>query len=110
MKIYKIGYFCTLGESRHGYDRSAVHDNKNKHFYMVMIDYFSKFIKAVPLHSIDAKSVTSAFIDYFVYTYSIPFTCYTDQLSDFESTLIICICNDIGNTKVYKNSISSSVW
>lgn len=51
---------------------------ENKYILLIR-DYFTKWVEAIPLPVIEAKTVAQAFIDNYVTKYDAPRTLYTDQ-------------------------------
>ncbi|XP_028213905.1 protein NYNRIN-like [Glycine soja] len=57
--------------------------SKNQRYIIVGIDYFTKWIEAVPLPNVDQKAVISFIQNHIIYRYGIPETITTDQGSVF---------------------------
>ncbi|XP_006605138.1 uncharacterized protein [Glycine max] len=57
--------------------------SKNQRYIIVGIDYFTKWIEAVPLPNVDQEAVISFIQNYIIYRFGIPETITTDQGSVF---------------------------
>jgi hypothetical protein len=53
--------------------------SKNQRYILVGIDYFTKWIEAVPLPNVDQEAVINFIQNYIIYRYGIPETITTDQ-------------------------------
>ena len=60
--------------------------NKN-HYLLVIQDYFSKWVDAIPLPNQKADCITKALVKVFA-TYDIPEILHSDQGSNFESSIL----------------------
>jgi len=69
-------------------------------YLMVVYDYFSKYIVAVPLPNKRTETVTEAFVKHFVLTYGVPSSLCSDQGSEFESRLLQDTCRQLHIEKV----------
>jgi hypothetical protein len=57
--------------------RSA--SSKNQRYIIVGIDYFTKWIEAIPLPNVDQEAVINFIQNHIIYRYGIPETMTTDQ-------------------------------
>jgi len=57
----------------------------NEHL-LVIVDRFSKMMRAIPLQRIDAETIAAAFLDYWVAAYGPPATVLSDNSPQFRST------------------------
>ena len=73
--------------------------NAPKRYLMVIGDYFTKWIEAIPLENIEAKTVARALIDQFITRFGVPLFIHTDQGASFESKLFQEICQIMGIKK-----------
>ena len=69
-------------------------------YMMVVYDYFTKYIVAVPLPNKRTETVTEAFIKHFVLIYGVPCSLCSDQGSEFESRLLQETCRQLHIEKV----------
>jgi len=65
---------------------------KNHHYLLVIMDYFTKWVDAVPLHDQTAISVSDAIVN----LYSIPTVIHSDQGRNFESSLFSQVLQAFG--------------
>ena len=74
--------------------------NHSKHRYILLVcDYFTKWLVAVPLVTIDAKTVASKLIDKFISVLGVPSELHSDQGSNFESCVFREVCELLGIRK-----------
>ena len=68
--------------------------DRTEYKYILLIsDYLSRWVVAVPLRDIEASTIARAFIDHFVTVHGIPESLHTDRGSQFESRLFQEVCN-----------------
>lgn len=68
-------------------------------FVLVVSDYFTKWVTAVPLPNHTAKSVAEALVVHFISYFGVPQELHTDQGKDFESQLFTELCELLGTKK-----------
>ena len=73
--------------------------DKGNKYLLVVGDYFSKWLEAVPVPDQEAATVANAFIDRIVSIFGVPVLLHTDQGSNFESTLFKEVCRILGIQK-----------
>ena len=59
--------------------------SKNHKFILVAIDYFTKWVEAVPLKNVTSKEMVDFVKEHIVYRFGIPQTITTDQGTMFTS-------------------------
>ena len=64
-------------------------DNK---FVLLVCDYFTKWVEAFPLPNQEATTIADRFVKEFVCRYGVPRRLFTDQGSNFQSTLFNEVC------------------
>lgn len=72
----------------------------NKHV-LVIGDYFTKFVHAIPIVNQEAQTVARAFIENFVTIFGVPMQLHTDQGANFEARVFQELCKvlDIDKTR-----------
>ena len=71
--------------------------SSSKHRYILLVcDYFTKWLVAVPLVTIDAKTVAGKLIDRFISVLGVPSELHSDQGSNFESCVFREVCELLG--------------
>ena len=73
--------------------------NAPKRYLMVTGDYCTKWTEAIPLETIEAKTVARALIDNFISRFGVPLFLHTDQGASFESQLFKEMCQKFGIKK-----------
>ncbi|CAG2206517.1 unnamed protein product [Mytilus edulis] len=75
--------------------------DKGNKYLLVIGDYFTKFIHAIPIRNQEAETVARSFVDNFITTFGVPMQVHTDQGANFESRLFRELCRilDIDKTK-----------
>ncbi|KII60850.1 Transposon Ty3-G Gag-Pol polyprotein [Thelohanellus kitauei] len=68
-------------------------------YVLVISDYYSKFVDAFPLSSIDAKTISNVFVNEFALKYGIPNIVHTDQGTNFDSEIFRGVCSSLGIQK-----------
>ena len=61
-------------------------------YIVVIIDYFTKWVEAIPSSNIKAETVANALIKDFICRFGVPKEIHTDQGPQFESDLFRCLC------------------
>ena len=59
---------------------------------LVIQDYFTKYVRVIPLPDHTAVSCAIAFVDHWVLTFGIPLLLHSDQGKEFESQLFTEMC------------------
>ena len=71
---------------------------------MVVGDYFSKWMEAIPIPDAEAKTVVDMFVERIVSIFGVPLQIHSDQGSNFESKIFRNMYN-LGYTQNKNNSI-----
>ena len=98
MKQYNVGYPL----ERVAIDIMGplpVTDTTNARFLLLVSCYFTKWLDAIPITSIDAKTVASKLIERFISVFGVPTFLHNDQGSNFESLVFKEVCNILGIQK-----------
>lgn len=66
---------------------------------LVVGDYFSKWLDAIPVKDQEATTISKAFVNRIVSIFGAPLQLHTDQGSNFESTVFKEICKILGIQK-----------
>ena len=74
-----------------------VSENGNR-YAVVIMDYFSKYVRVYPVRRQDAETVTTVLLDW-VYDMGVPDRIHSDQGGQFESALFQCMCKRLGIQK-----------
>lgn len=77
------------------FPRSDV-DNK---YILVIVDYFTKWITAVPLPNQEAETVATSVLNSFLAIFGVPKQIHTDQGTNFQSALFCEMCSLLGIDK-----------
>ncbi|KAK3095582.1 hypothetical protein FSP39_016324 [Pinctada imbricata] len=72
---------------------------KGNKYILVMCDYFTKWIDAVPMKNQEAVTVARKFVKHFVTKHGVPLQVHTDQGSNFESLIFKEMCKILGTEK-----------
>ncbi|CAC5369319.1 unnamed protein product [Mytilus coruscus] len=74
---------------------------QGNNFLLVIGDYFTKFVHAIPLKSQEAEVVARTLVDNFISIFGVPLQIHTDQGANFESQLFQELCKliDIDKTR-----------
>ena len=77
---------------------TSVSGNK---YLLVIADYFTKFVHALPMKNQEADTVARTFVHDFVTIFGVPMQVHTDQGANFESNLFKEVCKllDIDKTR-----------
>ena len=68
--------------------------NTNKARYLLLVScYFTKWLDAIPLVTIDAKTIATKLIESFISVFGVPTLLQSDQGSNFESSVFQEVCN-----------------
>ena len=73
--------------------------SNNAKYLLLVCCYFTKWLQAIPLESIDAKTVATKLIERFISVLGVPVTLHSDQGSNFESSVFHEVCNLLGIKK-----------
>ncbi|MES9879322.1 MAG: reverse transcriptase domain-containing protein [Sedimenticola sp.] len=96
MKQYNVGYPL----ERIAIDIMGPLPNSDNARYLLLVScYFTKWLMAIPLEKIDAKTVATKLIERFVSVFGIPVTLHSDQGSNFESSVFREVCTILGIEK-----------
>ncbi|CAC5392819.1 unnamed protein product [Mytilus coruscus] len=74
---------------------------QGNNYLLVIGDYFTKFVHAIPLKSQEAEVVAQTLVNSFISIFGVPSQIHTDQGADFESQLFQELCKliDIDKTR-----------
>ncbi|KAK2436540.1 protein NYNRIN [Trifolium repens] len=70
--------------------------SKNQRYILVGIDYFTKWIEAIPLPNVDQEAVINFIQNYIIYRFGIPETITTDQGSVFTGRKMQEFAQEVG--------------
>ena len=73
--------------------------SNNANYLLLVYCYFTKWLDAIPIASIDAKTVATKLVERFIYVFGCPVTLHSDQGSNFESLVFREVCNILGIEK-----------
>jgi len=73
-------------------------------YLLVIVDRFSKMIRAIPLQRIDAEPIAAAFLDNFVAAYRPPATILSDNGPQFRFTFFQGVCSLLGISNRYSTT------
>ncbi|VDH91954.1 Hypothetical predicted protein [Mytilus galloprovincialis] len=75
--------------------------DKGNKYLLVIGDYFTKFIHAIPFRNQEAETVARSFVDNFITIFGVSMQVHTDQGANFESRLFRELCRilDIDKTR-----------
>ena len=68
-------------------------------YILIVVDHFTKYVKAYPLPDQEAASIARVFLNEFVTMFGIPYEVHNDQGANFESTLMKELCKVLGISK-----------
>jgi hypothetical protein len=71
----------------------------NNRYVVVITDYFTKWVEAVPVPNQTAETVARVFVEEFVCRFGVPRQLHSDQGRQFESSLFKEVCNLLGIRK-----------
>lgn len=66
---------------------------------VVVGDYFTKWMEAIPVPNQEAKTVADALIVHFISKFGLPGSLHSDQGRNFESKLFADVCKILGISK-----------
>ena len=69
---------------------------RGKRYILVVCDYFSKWMQAIPLKSMEAKYVAKKLIDKFIGIFGTPLELFSDRGTNFESEVFKEMCSLLG--------------
>ena len=78
--------------------------SRKNRYIMVVGDYFTKWIEAIPLPDYKAKTCADALLNHFIYRLGIPLSLHTDQGKSFQSALWRELCLRLGMKKTQTTS------
>ena len=67
--------------------------SRRNRYILVLVDYFTKWCEAIPLTEIDATTVADAILTNWICRWGAPCQLHSDRGSNFESSLILRICD-----------------
>lgn len=73
--------------------------NKGNKYLLVVGDYFSKWLDAIPVKDQEATTIAKAFVNRIVSIFGAPLQLHTDEGLNFESTVFREICKILGILK-----------
>ena len=65
-------------------------------YLMVVVDYFTKWVEAIPLPNLEAKTVAQSLVTQILTRFGIPLSLHTDQGVQFESIVFQEMCKLLG--------------
>lgn len=68
-------------------------------YLLVVGDYFSKWLEAIPLRNQEATTVASKLVERIISVFGVPLSIHSDQGSNFESEVFQELCKLLGITK-----------
>ena len=77
--------------------------SKGNKYILVVMDYFTKFAEAYPLHSMDAETVGQTLVNEFIMRYGVPLQLHSDRGTNFMSDLFK-MCQLLGVEKTQTTS------
>ena len=96
MKQYNVGH----PSERVAIDIMGPLPSSNNARYLLLVScYFTKWLDAIPINSIDAKTVATKLIEKFISVFGCPVTLHSDQGRNFESQIFKEVCNILGIEK-----------
>ena len=72
---------------------------KGNKYILVISDYFTKWVEAVPIKNQAAVTVARKFIDHFVTKFGVPMQIHSDRGACFDSEVFKEMCNILGSEK-----------
>ncbi|XP_045213107.2 protein NYNRIN-like [Mercenaria mercenaria] len=70
--------------------------NKGMKYILVVGDYFTKFLQAIPLKCLETKYVATKLVNKFISLLGTPLELFSDRGSNFESTIFKEMCELLG--------------
>ena len=68
-------------------------------FPVVIVDYFTKWVEAIPLSTITEKNLTKFIREHIIYRFRIPQSLVSDNALQFDNQAVRNLCNQFGNNK-----------
>ena len=96
MKRYNVGFpleKCALDIL------GPLPSSKTARYLLLVSCYFTKWLMAIPLESIDAKTVATKLIEKFISVFGVPVTLHSYQGSNFQSSVFQEVCKLLGIEK-----------
>ena len=73
--------------------------NKKNSYILVIADYFTKWVDAIPINNQKATTVAQKLVDHFITTFGVPMQLHSDQGRTFESQVFGEVCKILGIEK-----------
>ena len=73
--------------------------NEGNKYILTIVDYFTKWIVAIPIRNQEASTVANKFVEKFVSVFGVPKQIHSDQGRNFESNLFKEMCEILGSEK-----------
>ncbi|XP_053378575.1 uncharacterized protein LOC128548173 [Mercenaria mercenaria] len=73
--------------------------NKGNKYVLTIVDYFTKWIVALPIRNQEATTVAKNFVEKFVTVFGVPKQIHSDQGTNFESNVFREMCEILGSEK-----------
>lgn len=73
--------------------------NKKNSYLMVVGDYFTKWIDAIPIRNMKANTIAQKFVNHIVSIFGVPMQIHSDQGQTFESDVFKEMCRILGIEK-----------
>jgi hypothetical protein len=73
--------------------------NEGNKYILTIVDYFTKWIVAIPLVNQEAHTVANSFVEKFVSVFGVPKQLHSDQGTNFESRIFKEMCEILGSEK-----------
>ena len=74
--------------------------SNNAKYLLLVSCYFTKWLDAIPIESIDNKTVASKLIERFISVLGCPLSLHSDQGSNFESLVFQEVCSSLAIKKI----------
>jgi transposase InsO family protein len=94
MQIYQVGQ--ALERIAVDIQGPYVTSKKGNKYILVTADYFTKWIQALPLKSMEASYVAMKIVDKFISNFGVPLELFSDRGSNFESNFFQEMCSILG--------------
>ncbi|VDN28194.1 unnamed protein product [Dibothriocephalus latus] len=82
---------------------------KKNCFILVVVDYFTKWCKAILLPDRESPTIAATLIDNWIARYGAPYVIHTDQGAGFESRLFRALCHLLGIAKTRSSPFHPAV-
>ena len=99
-----------LREPVYGPTRTPDREQTGNVFLLIIVDRFSKLVRAVPLAGITATDVSSAFCRDWISVYGPPDTVLTNNGPQFASLFFQGVCNLMGIRNLKRASAHACLW